>query len=70
MGKARENHWRIPAHELREARKRDDVLRDVALALESDPGLATEARQTAGCNPYDNGRAANPRAAWNGREPL
>ena len=39
MGKTADNHWRIPGAEQREPARRDQVLKDITLALVTSPKL-------------------------------
>jgi hypothetical protein len=54
MGKTPDNHWRILGSEQREPRPRDEVFKDIALALVTNHGAGNESRQRGGSDPYDS----------------
>lgn len=64
MGKSADNHWRIPASEQPPPRSRDQVLEQIARALESDRG---EAGRGGGFDPYDSRPGAARRDVWGQR---
>jgi hypothetical protein len=64
MRNARENHWRIPGPARRPARRRDQVLRTITLALVTDTGACTDPRQRAGIDPYDCSLGSSGRDVW------
>jgi len=52
----------------RASRSREELLRDIKLALAIDGlGLDERRRQVRGFDPYDNGLGANARDVWKGR---
>ena len=54
MGKTPDNHWRILGSEQREPRPRNEVFKDIALALVTNNGVGNESRQRGGSDPYDS----------------
>jgi hypothetical protein len=67
MGKTADNHWRIPGAERREPARRDQVLKDITLALVTGHSAASEAKQRGGFNPYDSRLGSNQRDVWGAR---
>ena len=51
MAKTADNHWRIPGSAEREPTRRDQVLKDITLALVTGHSAASEAKQRGGFNP-------------------
>jgi hypothetical protein len=54
MGKTPDNHWRILGCEQREPRPRQEVFKDIALALVTNHGVGNESRGCGGADPYDS----------------
>jgi len=54
MGKRPDNHWRILGSEQREPRPRNEVFKDIALALVTNHGVGNDSRRGAGSDPYDS----------------
>lgn len=69
MGKARENHWRMPGQQGRPAARRDQVIRRITLALVTDTGRCTDPRQPAGIDPYDSRLGTSGRDVWGLQRP-
>jgi hypothetical protein len=67
MGKTADNHWQIPGSEQRELGRRDQVLKDIALALVSGHSAASDAKQRGGFDPYDSRLGAKQRDVWGRR---
>jgi hypothetical protein len=67
MGKAPDNHWRIPASEQPPPRRRDQVLKQITLALEADTGVSIDAHRGGGFDPYDSRLGAARRDVWGQR---
>ena len=64
MGNAADNQWRIPASEQRSPGRREQVLKEIALALVTTHGAAGDARQRGGFDPYNARLASNQRDVW------
>ncbi len=64
MGNAPDNHWRILASEQRPPRRRDQVLKEISLALVTNDGGGVDARQRSGFDPYDSRLGAAQRDVW------
>jgi hypothetical protein len=64
MGKAPDNHWRILGSEQRPPRPRDEVLKDIALALVTNHGVGNESHRRGGFDPYDSRLGAARRDVW------
>lgn len=67
MGKIPDNHWRIPGSEQPPPRRRDQVLKQITLALVTDDGLGIDTRQHGGSDPYDSRLGAARRDVWGQR---
>jgi hypothetical protein len=67
MGKTADNHWRIPGSEQPPPARRDQVLKDIALALVTGHGAGSDTKRRGGFNPYDSRLGANLRDVWGGR---
>ncbi len=67
MGKSPDNHWRIPGSEQPSPRRRDEVLKQITLALVADGDLGVSAGRGGGFDPYDSGPDAARRDVWGQR---
>jgi hypothetical protein len=67
MGKTADHHWRIPGSEQPKRARRDQVLKDITLALVTGHGAGSDAKQRGGFNPYDSRLGSNQRDVWGGR---
>jgi hypothetical protein len=67
MAKTADNHWQIPGSEQREPARREQVLKDIALALVSAHSAASDAKQRGGFDPYDSRLGSNQRDVWGRR---
>jgi hypothetical protein len=68
MGKTSEIDWAFSPREATPKRSREEVLRDVKLAIAQGSNYGREARQQ-GSNPYDSRLGRPQRNLWNGRRP-
>jgi hypothetical protein len=66
MGKTPEIDWRLSPQKHAPTRSRDEVLRDVKLAIAQGINYGREARAQ-GSNPYDSRLGKPQRDVWNGR---
>ncbi|HEY3731482.1 MAG TPA: hypothetical protein VGL28_09525 [Steroidobacteraceae bacterium] len=69
MGNPRENQWQVPAPEQQRPRRRDDVIKDITLALAQHSGVGLDAQQRGGFDPYDSRLGNTRNAAWKQRRP-
>ena len=67
MGKTPDNHWRIPALEQPAPRRREQVLKQITLALAANSGASADARQRGGFDPYDSRLGAGRGDVWDQR---
>ncbi|MFI4869058.1 MAG: hypothetical protein ACHQDD_06865 [Steroidobacterales bacterium] len=67
MGKSPDNHWRIPGSEQPPPRGRDQVLKQITLALVTDDGLGVAADHRGGFDPYDSRLGSAQRDVWGQR---
>jgi hypothetical protein len=67
MGKAPDNHWRIPAPEQPPPRRRDQVFKQITQALAADHDVSIDGPQRGGFNPYDSRLGAARRDVWGHR---
>jgi hypothetical protein len=64
MGKTPDNHWRIPTLEQPPPRRRDQVFKQITLALVADPDVSVDGPQGGGFDPYDSRLGAARRDVW------
>jgi hypothetical protein len=67
MGNAPDNHWRIIGSEQRPPRRRDEVLKEIKLALVINHGVGIDAQQRGGFDPYDSRLGSARRDVWGQR---
>jgi hypothetical protein len=64
MGKASENQWHIHGAEQRPPARRDQVFKDITLALVAEHSVSSELRRRGGFDPYDNRLGTTRRDVW------
>ncbi|HEY1726516.1 MAG TPA: hypothetical protein VGF89_13910 [Steroidobacteraceae bacterium] len=69
MGNPREIHGSVPATKQQRSRRRDDVIKDITLALAQTIGVALDAGQRGGFDPYDSRLGTTRNGAWKQRRP-
>jgi hypothetical protein len=64
MANAADNQGRIAASQQRPPDRREQVLKEIALALVTTHGAGGDARQRGGFDPYDARLGSNQRDVW------
>lgn len=69
MGNPSESQWQVPAPKQPRPRRRDEVIKDITLALAQTIGGGLDAQQSGGFDPYDSRLGTTRNRAWKQRRP-